>query len=791
MTRRTDIRIQVRHLRKNPLYGVINIGGLALGMACFTVLGLFVYHEWSYERFHANADRIVRVTSEVEGFGEIIVLPAAAVDGLMGAYPAIEAMVRFYPPEEPIVLRHRGELQRVEQAYYADPALFEVFSFPPLAGDPATMLIEPSTAVLSASMAQRYFGRTDVVGDILERTDGSLLRVVGVVADPPSTSHLDFDLLISFSTLPTDGPVYSQGYGYQSYIFALLRPGERPDELVEAINEYLGGRAETAAELLSFGIQGIKVLITPLTAVHFAEQGGGLGTQGDKRTVGLFVGIGMFILMLAGINYMNLATARYTERQREVGVRKALGARRGQLAAQFLGESLLISSVSALLAFGMVEVFVPQLEAVFGFAFPLNAQTRLVFGGVLGVLAVGIGLVAGSYPAVFLSRFDPVAIFRGGGRGVPGGRLRRVLVTVQFGVSAALIFGTLVLQQQLRYLQEKSLGFDTEHVVRVQLPEAAQQQASVFKQAVERAPEIERVSVASGPPNRGMTYYHDDDETEGEETMVRVLSGDADYLSTMGMTLVAGRDFDSSRPADSMSVIVNETWVRAMMDVETPQEAVGQLINEMEPRTIVGVVSDFHALSLRDVIIPTYIRYQPGPNRHLIVRVAPDQAQAALATLAGQWPAFVPDVPFDYQFLDQEMYAQYTAEQRLGQLFTLFTLVALCIAALGLFGLAAFTAARRTREIGVRKVLGATVPQLMGLLFRDFAVLVVWAAALALPLAYYGMQAWLQDFAYRIDLHVGYVGLAVTLTFALALSTVVYQALRAARANPVEALRTE
>ncbi|MEM6645919.1 MAG: ABC transporter permease [Bacteroidota bacterium] len=791
MTRRSDLRIQLRHLRKNPLYAIVNMGGLALGMACFAVIGLFVYHEWSYERFHANADRIVRVTSEVEGFGEIVVLPAAAADGLMGAYPAIEDMVRFYPPEEDMVVRHRGELQRVEHAYYADPSMFEVFSFQPLAGDPATMLTEPSTAVLSASTARRYFGGVDVVGRVLEEADGSLLRVVGVVADPPSTSHLNFDLLISFSTLPTDGPVYSQGYGYQSYIFALLRPGERPDVLVQAINDHVDGQAEAAAELLSFGIQGISVLITPLTEVHFSDQGGGLGTQGDRRTVGLFVGIGLFILMLAGINYMNLATARYTERQREVGVRKALGARRGQLVSQFLGESLLVSGVSAILALGTVEVLVPQLEAAFGFAFPLDTQTRLAFIGVLGGLAVGIGLLAGSYPAFFLSRFDPVSIFRGGRRGVAGGRLRRVLVTVQFAVSAALIFGTLVLQQQLRYLQNKELGFDPEHIVRVQLPETARPQAVLFKQAALQVSAIEHASVANGPPNRGMTYYHDDEETEGEETLVRVLSGDANYLRTMGMTLVAGRDFDADRPADSMSVIVNETWVRHMMNLESPQQAIGEVLSESEPRTIIGVASDFHALSLRDVIIPTYVRYQPGPNRHLIVRVAPEQAQDALVALAGLWPTFVPDVPFDYRFLDQELYDQYGAEQRLGQLFTLFTMIALCIAALGLFGLAAFTAARRTREIGVRKVLGATVPQLMTLLFRDFAMLVLWATALALPLAYYGMHAWLQDFAYRIELHVGYIWLAVTLTFVLALSTVLYQALRAARANPAEALRTE
>ncbi|GAB5519855.1 MAG: ABC transporter permease [Rhodothermales bacterium] len=791
MTTRTNLRIQLRHARKNPLYGLINIGGLALGMACFMVLGLCVYHEWSYERFHENADRIVRVTTAIEGFGEIVVLPAAAVDGLTEAYPAIEDMARFYPPEEPLVVRHQGELQQVGTAYYADPSMFAMFSFQVLEGDPETMLVEPNTVVLSASTARRYFGDADPIGQVLERSKGSLLRVVGVLADAPSTSHLDFDMLLSFSTLPTSGAAYEQSYGLQSYIFALLRQPNTHEALTAAVNERLGGDAKAASDLLNFGIQGIQVLMTPLTAVHFSGTGGGLGTKGDKRTLWLFIGIGVFILVLACINYMNLATARYTERQREVGVRKALGARRGQLVTQFLGESLLLSGVAAVLALGMVEVFVPQLEALFGFTFPLNAQTRTVFAGLLGGLALAIGLIAGSYPAFFLSRFDPVSIFRGGTRGVAGVRLRRILVTVQFAVSAALIFGTLVLQQQLRFLQNTSLGFDTEQIVRIKLPETVQPQAFVFKHAVERIPAIETVSVASGPPNRGMTYYHDDEEREGEETMVRQLNVDADYLATMGMTLLAGRDFDATRPADTMSVLVNETWVRHMMQLDTPEAALGETLGERKPRTIIGVVSDFHALSLRDVIIPTRLHYQPERNQHLVIRVAPDQAQAALVALADLWPTFVPDAPFEYRFLDQELYAQYHAEQRLGQLFTLFTVLALFIAALGLFGLAAFTAARRTREIGVRKVLGATVTQLVSLLFRDFAVLVVWAAALALPFAYYGMQVWLQDFAYRIDLHIGYIGLAILLTFGLALGTVLYQAVRAARSNPAEALRTE
>lgn len=783
----SDVRLTFRQIRKQPLYTCINIGGLALGMACCLILGLFVYHELSYDRFHAKEDRIGQLTFRVEGFGDIALMPANSLSKVIEAYPEVEAGVRFF--HQPLAFRQQQSLLQEEKAYFADADIFSVFSFPLLAGDPATALLAPNSIVLTPSTAERYFGLANPLGQTLQRNDGEVFTVTGVVAAPPTNSHIKFDLLASFTTLMQDEAAYNHAFAYQSYTYLLLNQPDGFAALENKLNEKISSSQEATEEFLGFTIEDMALSVMPLADIHFDGARGGMEPSGDIRYLWLFGGIAFFILTLAGINYMNLATARYTQRQREVGVRKALGAQRGQLAIQFLGESIVTSLISAVFALGLIEISIPYLETLFGFAFPLTSEVRLVFVGVLLVMSVLVGLTAGSYPALFLSRFRPARIFQdGGGRKQGGLRLRQLLVTVQFGVSLALIFGTIVLQRQLHYIQTKPLGFDTEQIAQLSIPN---EQSSAFKEALQAVPGVEHASVSSGVPLVGMIYYHDDEDKEGDETFVRSFRVDADYLKTLGIQLVAGRFFDPNRATDSTAIVVNEAWVRMIAQAESPEAFLSQPVSSDDDLTPIGVISDFHSMSLRDAIIPTTLTFEPDVPSNLVLRFNMTSFDATISAIGDLWTSFFPDEPFDYTLLNELVANQYKAERRLGQLFTLFTVLALVIAALGLFGLAAFTAERRTKEIGVRKVLGASVTSLVFLLSKEFTRLVLLAGVLALPIAYMGMHTWLQEFAYSINLHVGFLVLALVATLLLALATVSYQAIRAARANPVDALRYE
>lgn len=782
----SDFRLTLRQIRKQPLYTFINIGGLALGMACFLILGLFVYHELSYDRFHEKADRIARLTFSVEGFGAIAVMPAISLPKVVDTYPEVQYGIRFY--HQPFTFRHKQTLLQEEKAFFADAEVFSVFSFPLLSGDPSTALSEPNSVVLTEKTADRYFGSINPIGQTLERNDGEVFTVTGVVASPPTNSHIKFDLLASFTTLMQDEAKYNYAFGHQSYTYLLLDDPSSMKALENKLNERISGDQEATKEFIGFSLQDMVLSVMPLADVHFHGAPGGLEPTGDIRYLWLFGGIALFILLLAAINYMNLATARYTQRQREVGVRKALGAHRGQLAFQFLGESVVTSLISAVFAFALLEIGIPYVETVFGFAFPLTSDVRLVFLGVLLTLSLLVGILAGSYPALFLSRFQPASIFQGGGQQRGGLRMRQVLVTTQFAVSIALIFGTLVLQRQLHYIQTKPLGYDTEQIAQLTIPN---KQAPSFKEALKAIPGVESASVSSGVPIAGMIYYHDDEDKEGDETLVRSFRVDADYLQTLGIQLVAGRFFDPNRATDSTALVVNESWVRMIAQAESPEAYLTDPQNAEGDLIPIGVISDFHSMSLRDAIIPTTLTFKPTQPSNIVLRFNMAAFDATFASISELWTSYFPDEPFDYTLLNDLVANQYKAERRLGQLFTLFTTLALIIAALGLFGLAAFTAERRTKEIGVRKVLGASVPGLVFLLSKEFTRLVMIAGVLALPLAYAGMHGWLQEFAYSIDLHVGFVLFALAMTLILALATVSYQAIKAARANPVDALRYE
>ena len=773
---RSYFTIALRHLRKQKGYTLLNLSGLALGLAAGLLVLLYVHDELRFDRFHAHADRIHRINM-LSDFGLHGGTPWLPAEKITADFPEVEAMARF----SKIRVRFRqGEEVVQEEAFYADPEVLEIFSFPLQQGDPAQALRAPHSLVLTPEKATQYFGGADPMGQTLATPTGEVYTVTGVLEPLPAQSHLAFDFLIASSTAADANP-----WQLFSESFVLLQPGADAAAVGTKLTEV------ASAEYLGWMLSDIAFETQPLTRIylHSAHHRFTQGRQSDMQYVYIFGVIAAFLLLIAAINYMNLATARSLGRAREVGMRKVLGAGRGQLVGQFLGEALLLALGALVVALALVELALP----FFNDLTQKHIEVRYVGeGGLLPwflLLTLGMGLLAGSYPALVLSRFAPAGVLKRLASGVQGGRLRRALVVTQFAISAALIIATVVIQQQLHYMQHKNLGFDQEQVVVLQLRGNMTEQAQVVRSEILHHPGVEQVSLTSGTPISHMMTTREDEAT-GAQQFVHHLSGDEHLLATVGFSLVAGRNFDPALATDSGAVLLNETAVRAF---GLPENPLGETVVE---RTVIGVVQDFHMSSLHEPIAPMLLksvssqRGQRGLST-ILVRLRPDAAQPVLAHLETIWKQFAPDHPFTYAFLDDNVQKRYASERRLAQFFGIFSALVVLIAALGLFGLAAFTAQQRTKEIGIRKVLGASIGGIVVLLSKEFVRLIGWAFVIAAPLAYLAMDRWLQDFAYHIDLGAGTFLLAGGGLLLLAWLTVSYQSVRAALANPVQALRYE
>lgn len=773
--------IALRTIRRHRGYAFINVVGLAVGLAACLLILLFVRHELSYDRLHEKADRIVRVIMEVGDFGKTSRVPVAALRRFKEDFPEIEAATHVY--RRSIVVRRDGGLVEEPEILYADSAFFDVFSFPLVAGDPNAVLRDPGAVVLTRSAARRHFDEADPLGRELVLNDGSTLRVTGLMEDVPSNSHLQFEALLSLTTLPG---LDEARLGFQGGQYLLLTTPEAATAIDAKLDELTAQDSEAVFAYFGWWMTNLAFDLQPLTDIHlrstflYAADG-----QSDIRYLYLFSLIAAFILLLACINYMNLATARAAQRAREVGVRKTLGAHRRQLAGQFLGESLVLSGAALLLAMAMVEALLPLFNAVAGKTLrpSYDPATLALFGGV----ALVAGLLAGSYPAFLLSRFQPVRALRGAGPKSGGAAVRKVLVTFQFAVTVVLLVATLVVEGQRRYMQEKRLGYETEQVLHLPLKGGLQVQAEPFKAEARRLPGVAHAALAGGLPGFGeiTTTREQDDKTY----FVKVLRADPDYLATMGMRLVAGRYFDAARPADTAAVVMTEEAARFFEMEERLDEP--EALEFWGAQTPIGIVRDFHTASLHKPMEPTLIVQEPGRYDVLVLRLEAGRVAETVAALSGLWRQFAPEEPFRYTFFDEMLARLYRAEQQLGRLFGAFTILALFIACLGLFGLAAFTAEQRTKEIGIRKVLGASVTHLAALLSKDFLKLIGIAFVVAAPVAYLAMAKWLEAFAYRIDLSWLIFLAAGSLALAISLLTVSYQAIKAALADPVKSLRYE
>ena len=792
-------KIAYRNLRRRPGYTFINVFGLALGLASCILIGLWVQDELSYDDFHATADRIYRVVTDREASSAPLERYATSsgpvAPGLLAEYPGIERAVRISAVRGGTRIGHEGRYASDNEFYVVDSTFFDVFSFLLVEGDPATALDAPFSLVITETTKEGLFRAESALGQTLTVNDTLAFTVTGVVADPPDRSHFTFDILAPWSN---DGYLVGLDRGpfsFNLYTYLLLKEGTSAAVLEGEIADLYERKV---------GEAGIALGLQPLTDIYlYSDRRSEVGPTGDVRYVWVFSVVALFIALLASINYMNLATARSMHRAREVGVRKAAGARRRQLAGQFLSETALVTSAAALGALFLAQAALPLFNGIAGKDVALDAMADGWLLPTLGGLLVVVGLLAGSYPAFALSRFKTVEVLRGAfARGGRGARLRKGLVVFQFALSAALVASTLVVVQQLRYMQEEDLGFNAEQVLVVDASEmpggAMVRRYETLKRELAQHPLIEHSTATSSVPGRRTWNQMTTREglAEGDIRQLEVLTTDLDFAETFGIKLVAGRGFSEQFATDlGQATIINEAAVE-QLGWTSAEEALGKrvfvggLAGQGEG-TVVGVMADVHYRSLHERIEPMAVLARPRSYDYVAFRMEADDVPGVLAHAEAAWERVFPGYAFDYFFLDRDFERQYQAEQRLADVLTLFGGLAILVACLGLFGLAAYAAEQRTKEIGVRKVMGASVANIVGLLSRDFIKLVLVAVVLATPIAYLAMRRWLEDFAYRIEIGPGIFLLAGVLALLVALLTVSYHAIRAARADPVTSLRYE
>ncbi len=788
---KNHLKIALRNLRRHKIISLINMIGLAIGMACAALILLYVRHELSYDQYHQNKNRIYRLVSKVQGasYEAVAKVPGPWAIAAQKDFPEIEQIARFVFFNETLV--SRGEKRFYENGgLYADSTVFEVFSFRLLQGDHQTALTQPNTVVVTEALAQKYFGEENALGQTLTFDNQNQYQVTGVMANVPANSHFTFDYLVSMASY--NNPRRESWQWLQFYTYLLLKEGASPAAVAEKFPDLLRRHVEaaTAANYAPY--------LQPLTDIHlrsnlFRE----MQANSDVAYIYIFSAVAGFILLIACINFMNLSTARASTRAREVGVRKVTGADRWQLIKQFLGEAILVSFAALLIALVCIDYLLPVFNTLANRQLAVDYfQDYFLVIGLLGMTLL-VGVMSGIYPAFVLSSFKPVNVLKGKLPSSSRARLRQGLVVLQFAISAFLMIATGVVYNQLAFIQNKKLGFNEEQLVIIPIrDEAMRQKYETVKQALAQHPNVVSVSASANMPG-GSDFgipYEPAGIPRDNIPPARILVVDHDFIQTFQMEMAAGRSFSKDHLTDATAAfIINE---EAAKQLGWSDEPLGKMIAmpniQRDASPVIGVLKDFHFRSMREKIGPLlFFIATPDWYSVLSVRLRPENMAETLTFLERQWAAFDPIHPFTYTFFDEGFAQLHQAEQQIGALLRYVSILAILIACLGLFGLAAFTAEQRTKEIGVRKVLGASVGSVTLLLSKDFTKLVLIGFIAAAPLAYYAMNRWLENFAYRIDIGWGVFALSGLLALTVAWLTVSYQSIKAALANPVEALRYE
>lgn len=811
-----------RNLKKNKFFSVLNITGLIIGMTVFLVTVQYSHFEHSYENFIPDADDIYRVNLETFLNNEPFIASAENYPGagpaMVAAFPDVISYARLYnmgyknnviitneeAKPDPIAYKHRRFL-------YADSSFLSLMGYPMIKGDPTTALAQPLTAVVSERYSKLYFGDADPIGQTLRLQDddfnNELVKVTGVFKDLPENTHLKFDILFSYKTLYNRFDRAEERYNRtwqrkDMYTFVKVRPGTDIRALESKLPALVDQYKPDQKEKNERNILTLQPLRDIHLKSHLAEE---FETNGDDRVVQFLTIIGIFILVIAWINYINLATAKALERAREVGVRKVMGALKGELVKQFLLESGMVNLFSLILAFGCLILFLPAFNSLSGLNLGVGNLVEPWFMTVLGILWVAGTLLSGFYPSVVLSSFKPVTVLKGKLRNTKRGIfMRKSLVVLQFAASVFLIAGTIIVYQQLNFMLKQDIGMNINQVLVVERPgisprdrQAFDNSVDLFRNELAKSKEVEGVSLSVTIPGKlreykqSMKRYGTSDDNL---VTLRVNSMDYHSLDIFKMKLIAGRTFSEQYPHDQdTSIILSETAVR-VLGYKSPEDAIGQTLAidawEWSP-IIVGVVNDYHQVSLKKSLDPTIFYCSPYSGEYYSIRINTTDAASTLNHVRASWEKAFPGNPFDYFFLDDYFNQQYENEQKFGKLFTVFASLAIIIGCLGLFGLSAYTTVQRTKEIGIRKALGSSEQKIFLLLSKEYIILIGISIALATPFAWLGMNYWIESFQYRINISFLVFVLAGAMVLLVALLSVSFQTLKAAKTNPVDSLRYE
>ena len=797
-----------RSLLKNKFYTSINIIGLAVGLATCLLIMLYVLDELSYDKYNVNAARIYRVNNEIKFNGNYLDLaqvPAVMGPTMLREMPQVQQYVRINWHGSFLVKKGDENIQE-QRVAYADSTLFDVFTLPVIAGDAKTALKDYHSLVITETIARKYFNSTNVVGKTMLMNDTSNYKITAVIKDIPKQSHFHFDFFVPMLENFGNNEDNWLSENYTTYI--LLKKNADVKQVEAQLNPFMD--RHVGPQLQSFvnislndfkkGGSYIRAGLTPLTAIHLhSNKQGDLEGNSNAEYVYIFSGIALMILLIACVNFMNLSTARSSNRAKEVGVRKVLGSLRANLIQQFLTESFLISFVALVVAILMAWLLLPYFNQLAGKE--INAATLLQPSMLLSliVLMLIVGLLAGSYPAFFLSSFQPIDVLKGKlAKGFKRSWLRNSLVVFQFVISIVLIVGTIVIYNQLNYIHNKDIGFNRNQVVIINHANTLGDRAETFKNELLQVSGVQSATMSGYlPVNYGRnsnTYFTSPtlDPTTGIN--VQAWTVDENYVPTLGLKIVEGRNFSQQFLTDSTGIIINEAAAKFLATKNLLNKKIYTLKDihskQLIDFHIIGIVKNFNFSSLRDVVTPLAL-FLGKDNGNISVRISSGDIPDAVAQIKNKWKAIAPSQPFDYSFMDDDFNKLYTAEQRTANVFITFAVLAILIACLGLFGLVTYAAEQRIREIGIRKVLGASVSNIAGMLSTDFLKLVIISAAIAFPLAWWAMNKWLQGFAYRVNIHWWVFVIAGILALLIALITVSFQAIKAAIANPVKSLRME
>jgi putative ABC transport system permease protein len=800
---RNYIKTAYRSLLKNKGFTVLNVLGLSVGLATCLLIVFYVVDELSFDKYNTKADRIYRLTTEAKLNGNEGVYATSEVNWkniLQTRFPEVEKVARlvdknglFLSPQKFYVKKGNGDILE-KNIVFTESSLFDVFTLPMVDGSPFTALDEPNTAVITESTAKKYFNKVNVVGQILTINDSSIYKITGVIKDIPAQSHFNYDFFLSFSSRP-ESKSNSWGYaGLHNYV--LLKPGTNVKKLEKAITN-IDIKSSYNPSTWTTGDNYLRMTLKPLLDIHLrdADSQYPLAKGGNIQYVYIFSLVAIFILLIACVNFMNLSTARSANRAKEVGVRKVLGSARKYLIAQFLTESVIVTLTSAIIAVFLVLLLLPVFSQTADKQLAITPHTLVWLLPSLLIIVLVVGFLAGSYPALYLSAFQPIEVLKGKiAKGFKAGFLRSFLVIFQFSISIFLIIGTLVIYNQLNYIHNKSLGFDRNQVLVIKNTNALGNQVKILKNELKQLPGVVNATMSSYQPTgdedlKTGLFPHQKIDIK-EDILTEFWSVDEDYINTMGLKLTDGRNFSKDMSSDTSALIVNEAFARKFGQKDPLNKDVYRYSYGLQQYHIIGVVKDFNFASLKDNITPLAMVYDTD-NGAISVKLKTASLTDLMSQIKDRWKGLSPNQPFTYSFMDEDFDATYRVEERFGTMFISFSTLAIVIACLGLFGLAAYSAEQRNKEIGIRKVLGASISGIVGMLSLDFIKLVLISILIATPIAWWAMNKWLQDFAFRVTIQWYILALAGVIAIFIAFITISFQSIRAALANPVDSLRSE